>query len=68
MKIYNKITDLIGNTPLVELKRFGEDLDAKIIAKMQQKVLTFIRIRCSIANTKNKYIKPCILWTAEVRK
>lgn len=37
MKVYKKITDLIGGTPLVELTNYekGNDLSAKIIAKLE---------------------------------
>lgn len=37
MKLYNKITDLIGGTPLMELKNYEEDnkLDATIAAKLE---------------------------------
>ena len=37
MQIYDKITDLIGKTPLLELKNFDQEnnLDAKIIAKLE---------------------------------
>lgn len=37
MKIYEKITDLVGNTPLLELKRFSKEngLSAKVIAKLE---------------------------------
>lgn len=37
MRIYEKITDLIGNTPLMELKNFEKQnsLEAKIIAKLE---------------------------------
>lgn len=37
MKIYNKITDLIGATPLMELVRFEEknDLGARVLAKLE---------------------------------
>lgn len=37
MKVYKKITDLIGNTPLVELEGFGKSLGlkAKLIAKVE---------------------------------
>ena len=37
MAIYGSITDLIGNTPLVELKRYDEKehLDARILAKVE---------------------------------
>ena len=37
MNVYNKITDLVGNTPLVELKRIEEkyNLKARIIAKVE---------------------------------
>ncbi|MBI9012545.1 MAG: cysteine synthase A [Clostridiales bacterium] len=37
MKIANKLTDLIGKTPLLELRRFEEEkkLEAKVIAKLE---------------------------------
>lgn len=37
MKIYEKITDLIGGTPLLELKNYEEanDLGAKVVAKLE---------------------------------
>ena len=37
MKIYKKITDLIGSTPLMELKNFEKEnnLDAKVVAKLE---------------------------------
>ena len=37
MKIYNKITDLIGNTPLLELKNYekNNNLEATIIGKLE---------------------------------
>ena len=37
MKVYEKITDLIGNTPLVELKNFEKEnnLEAIILAKLE---------------------------------
>ncbi len=37
MKIYEKITDLIGSTPLMELKNFEKEnnLDAKVVAKLE---------------------------------
>ncbi len=37
MKIYEAITDLIGNTPLLELKNYEREnkLDAKIVAKLE---------------------------------
>ena len=37
MKIYEKVTDLIGGTPLMELKNYEEkkNLDAKILAKLE---------------------------------
>lgn len=37
MKIYKKITDLIGNTPLLELANYGENnnLSATILAKLE---------------------------------
>ena len=37
MQIYDKITDLIGKTPLLELKKFEQEnnIEAKIIAKLE---------------------------------
>lgn len=37
MKVYNKITDLIGNTPLLELNNYEENnnLEAKVIGKLE---------------------------------
>ena len=37
MKIYNKITDLIGKTPLLELKNIEEEngLEATVAAKLE---------------------------------
>lgn len=37
MKVYNSITELIGNTPLVEASRFAKanDIDAKILVKLE---------------------------------
>ena len=35
MKIYKSVEELVGKTPLVELSRFGEGLDAKIFAKIE---------------------------------
>ena len=37
MKVYEKITDITGNTPLLELKNYEEDnaLSAKILAKLE---------------------------------
>ncbi|MBQ2753209.1 MAG: cysteine synthase A [Firmicutes bacterium] len=37
MKIYNSITELIGKTPLLELKKLGEEFEtkAKILAKLE---------------------------------
>ena len=37
MKIYEKVTDLIGGTPLMELKNYEKkkNLDAKILAKLE---------------------------------
>ncbi|WP_038329583.1 cysteine synthase A [Kingella kingae] len=35
MNIANSITDLIGNTPLVELKTLGKDLPARVVAKLE---------------------------------
>lgn len=33
--IYKSVEDLVGRTPLVELSRFGKDLNAKILAKTE---------------------------------
>lgn len=35
MNIANNITDLIGNTPLVQLNRLSADLPAKVVAKLE---------------------------------
>jgi cysteine synthase A len=35
MKIADNITQLIGNTPLVRLKRLAEDVDAQVVAKLE---------------------------------
>ena len=35
MNIANSITDLIGNTPLVQLNRLSEGLPAKVVAKLE---------------------------------
>ena len=35
MAIVNSITDLIGNTPLVELNRLTEDLSARVVVKLE---------------------------------
>lgn len=35
MKIAEKITDLIGNTPLVRINRLGHGLEAEILAKLE---------------------------------
>ena len=35
MKLYKKITDLIGKTPLLELQKFEEDTEATIVAKLE---------------------------------
>ena len=37
MKVYEKITDLIGHTPLLELKNYEEqnDLEATILVKLE---------------------------------
>ena len=36
-KIYNNLTELVGNTPLVELSNYekNNNLEAKIIAKVE---------------------------------
>ena len=35
MKIYNSIEELVGGTPLLALERYGKDLPAKILAKLE---------------------------------
>lgn len=37
MKVYNKITDLIGNTPLVRLSNLiaAQELQAEVLAKLE---------------------------------
>ena len=34
-KIYENLTDLIGNTPLVKLNKLTEGLNATVIAKLE---------------------------------
>lgn len=34
-RIAGSVTDLVGNTPLVELNRLGEGLNAKVVAKLE---------------------------------
>ena len=36
MKIYESITELIGHTPLLHLNRYGKDLDATLLAKLER--------------------------------
>ena len=35
MKIYGSVEELVGRTPILELKRYGEGLGAKIFAKLE---------------------------------
>ena len=35
MKTYATLTDLIGNTPLLELNKYGKDLPATVLAKLE---------------------------------
>jgi cysteine synthase A len=35
MKIFENITQTIGNTPLVKLQRIGKDLPGEIILKLE---------------------------------
>lgn len=35
MRIYNSVEELVGKTPLLELSRFGKDLNAKLLAKVE---------------------------------
>ena len=37
MKIYNSLEELIGNTPLLRLNRYGKGLGAEILAKLEGK-------------------------------
>ncbi len=36
MRTYENITELIGHTPLLQLNRYGKDLDATLLAKLEQ--------------------------------
>ena len=36
MRTYENITELIGHTPLLQLNRFGKDLDATLLAKLER--------------------------------
>ncbi len=36
MRIYENITELIGHTPLLSLHRYGADLDATLLAKLER--------------------------------
>ncbi len=36
MRIYENITELIGHTPLLRLHRYGADLDATLLAKLER--------------------------------
>ena len=36
MRIYENITELIGNTPLLRLNRYGKTLDAVVLAKLER--------------------------------
>ena len=36
MRIYESITELIGHTPLLRLNRYGRDLDAVLLAKLEK--------------------------------
>ena len=35
MRIFNSVEELVGKTPLLELSRFGKDLGAKLLAKVE---------------------------------
>lgn len=35
MRIYKSVEELVGKTPLLELSRFGKDLESKILAKVE---------------------------------
>ncbi len=36
MRTYENITELIGHTPLLQLNRYGKDLDATLLAKLER--------------------------------
>ncbi len=36
MKVYNNLMELVGNTPLLELRNYGKDIDAHILAKLER--------------------------------
>lgn len=36
MRIYGSVTELVGKTPLVQLGRYGKDLDAVVLAKVER--------------------------------
>ena len=35
MKIYQSMTELVGRTPLLQLNRWGKDLPATLLAKLE---------------------------------
>lgn len=36
MRIYGSVTELVGKTPLVQLSRYGKELDAVVLAKLER--------------------------------
>jgi len=59
-KIAEDMTQLIGNTPLVELKRIGRGLPAKIVAKLESfNPLSSVKDRIGYAMIEDAEKKGC---------